>query len=320
MPNVAANPQVNRFLENISTLIGPQATAHDRFCVAVSGGPDSMALLWLAQQAFPGHVFAATVDHGLRTEARSEAEMVATYCAQHDIPHVILSPDVPITGNVQSAARAARYALMHTWCEEHGADWLLTAHHADDQMETLLMRLNRSSGVAGLAGVRARNGSTLRPLLGWRRSELAAIIAEQALPHVQDPSNEDTRFDRVRMREHLRDIVWLDPLAFARSADALADAQDALEWTIRELASQYVEEDGQGGMILARHDFPREVQRRLILYMLGRLDPDLESPRGVTLDQALVQLEAAKKAMIGDWLLIGGHSWSIKRAPPRSLV
>ena len=319
MPNVAADQQVSRFLENISILVGAPAIAQDRFGVAVSGGPDSMALLWLAYQAFPGHMLAATVDHGLRAEARGEAEMVATYCAQHDIPHAILSPDAPIIGNVQSAARAARYALLHEWCETHGIDWLLTAHHADDQMETLLMRLNRSSGVGGLAGVRARNGAVLRPLLGWRRNELSAIVAEQCLPHALDPSNADMRFDRVAMRQHLSDVDWLDPLAFARSADALANAQDALDWMADELAQHYVREE-DGAILLTRHDFPREMQRRLILLMLLRLEPGLVPPRGATLDQALVQLEAGNKAMIGDLLIVGGHSWVIKHAPPRSLV
>lgn len=319
MPNAGAKqPPVQRFQGDVARLIGADAADSSRFGVAVSGGPDSMALIWLAMQAFPGCVAAATVDHQLRAEARAEAEMVAHYCAQADIPHAILTPPEPISGTLQSSARAARYTLLDQWRTDTGIDWLLTAHHADDQMETLLMRLNRSSGVGGLAGVRARNGVVLRPLLGWRRSELAQIVEAQNVPHVHDPSNDDTRFDRVAMRQRLRDVDWLDPLAFARSAEALADAQEALEWTVARIAAEHVRYDDHGDILLTKHDFPAEIQRRLLVHMLMLADPALPPPRGSTVDQALVHLEAGKRAMIGDWLITGGVSWRVRRAPPRS--
>ena len=244
--------------------------------------------------------------------------MVGHYCAQADILHAILTPPEPISGNLQSAARAARYALLDQWRIDNGIDWLLTAHHADDQMETLLMRLNRASGVGGLAGVRGRNGAVLRPLLGWRRKELAKIVEAQKLPHVHDPSNDDQRFDRVAMRTRLRDADWLDPLAFARSADALADAQDALDWMVARIAAEHVCQSDDGSIALMKHDFPVEIQRRLLLHMLMLADPALPPPRGATVDQALVQIRMGKKAMIGDWLVTGGSFWSLWRAPPRS--
>ena len=107
--------------------------------------------------------------------------MVAQWCAGRGIPHATLSPSSPITGSIQASARAARYALLHQWRQERALGWLLTAHHADDQLETLLMRLNRSSGVGGLAGIRARNGTVLRPMLSWRRAELMEIARAQGL-------------------------------------------------------------------------------------------------------------------------------------------
>ena len=157
-----------RFREAVERLSGRQADA--QFGIAVSGGPDSMALLWLALNAFPGRVMAATVDHGLRPEAADEAAMVAAFCARHGVPHATLRPARPITGNIQSQARTARYALLDQWRMDNGVGWLMTAHHAGDQIETMLMRLNRGAGVGGLAGVRARNhiGPRCRTLAEYR--------------------------------------------------------------------------------------------------------------------------------------------------------
>ncbi|MBK5264501.1 MAG: tRNA lysidine(34) synthetase TilS [Alphaproteobacteria bacterium] len=274
-----------------------------------------MALLILAYTALPGQVEAATVNHGFRVHAADEAAMVARWCLEQGIPHATLAPPAPITGNLQSAARKARYRLLWQWCEQRGLDWLMTAHHADDQLETLLMRLNRGSGVAGLAGVRERSDRLLRPLLGWRRAELAQIIEQTGCPCVQDPSNADVRFDRVAMRMHLQQTDWLDSVSVSRSAAALAEAEIALNWVIAGLCSQYIDQSDEE-IRLARTDFPREIQRRLLLHMLARLDPDL-SPRGDALDQALVQLALGKKYTIGSLLLQGGDIWTVKPAPPR---
>lgn len=275
-----------------------------------------MALLLLAAQAFPGQVEAATVDHGLRAASRDEAAMVAGWCSVRDIRHTILAPDVPITGSIQANARAARYALLENWRAGSGIDWLMTAHHADDQLETILMRLNRGSGVSGLAGVRRHNGTILRPLLGWRKTELAALALDAGMPVANDPSNGDTRFDRVAMRQHLADATWLDPVAASRSADALADAEAALDWTTGELAARHLTREGDA-IILGATDFPREIQRRLVLHMLAEAGGQAESPRGDTLDDALLRLAAGHKVSIGNWLLSGGRQWTLRPAPPR---
>src|SRR3569833_2120210 len=126
----------------------------ERLGLAVSGGPDSLALLLLAKAAIPERVEAATVDHGLRPESAREAAMVAELCAAYGIPHRILTVKVA-RGNLQDKARAARYAALGNWMAERGLSALATAHNADDQAETLLMRLNRGFGEDGHAGVRA---------------------------------------------------------------------------------------------------------------------------------------------------------------------
>lgn len=288
-----------------------------RFGVAVSGGPDSMALLHLSARAFPGRVEAATVDHGLRPESAGEAAMVGEWCAARGIPHAILHPDTPRAGNLHDWGRAQRYALLEAWRIERGLDWLFTAHHADDQLETMLMRLNRGAGLGGLTGVRPRMAHVLRPLLGVRKSVLQALAEAEGLPHVVDPSNADPRFDRSRMRAALAKADWLDPQAAARSAAALGEAEQALNWTVDALADRHVRREAEDGWRLEETDLPRELLRRLVLRMLAQAAPDALPPRGDSLDRAIAAAAMGRKASLGDWLLVGGREWRLIPAPPR---
>jgi tRNA(Ile)-lysidine synthase len=286
-----------------------------RFGVAVSGGPDSMALLDLAAHVFPGRVEAATVDHGLRQESADEAAMVAQWCRDRGIPHEVLHPANPLTGNVQRWARLQRYAALELWRTRRNIDWLFTAHHADDQLETVLMRLNRGAGVSGLAGIRARQGHILRPLLGARRAQLLEYAQSRQIPFVNDPSNTDTRFDRAMIRQHLAGADWIDPQATVRSAAALAECEEALNWIVDGLEARHVRARG-AGWLLDRTDFPRELLRRLLLRMLAKFDPDA-SPRGDTLDRAIGLAAQGSKASIGSALLEGGEEWVVSLAPAR---
>lgn len=317
-PKLAADP-VQRFAADLTAVAGAAAVDRERFGVAVSGGPDSMALLWLAHQRLGTRCFAATVDHGLRPEAADEAAMVAQWCAVQGIEHIILTPTAAITGSLQAAARKARYALLGNWRTTAKLDWLLTAHHADDQLETLLMRLNRSSGVGGLAGIRARNGAVLRPLLGWSHAELLAICRENSLPYCLDPSNGDDHFDRVRMRKSLAAVDWLDPLAAATSAGALNDADLALDWAADHLISTWPDRDD--AEVLRIEGYPIEIQRRVVAKRLKALDPDLPV-RGDAMTGLLAQMGRGKAAMIGNWQIISVSDattpfWRIIRAPER---
>lgn len=203
--------------------------------LAVSGGPDSLALLLLAHATLPGRIAVASVDHGLRPEAAGEVALVEQVCAERAIPFSALKITVP-PGNLQAQARAARYGALGEWARARGLGALATAHHADDQAETLLLRLNRGSGLSGLAGVRAVSlledcgVLLLRPLLGWRKTELMAVTASAGITAVQDPSNENLEFDRVQMRARLAASDWLDVPALAASAAHLAEGWRAIEW------------------------------------------------------------------------------------------
>ncbi len=287
----------------------------DRLGLAVSGGPDSLALLLLAHDALPGRIAAATVDHGLRAEAADEAAFVAATCADRGIPHETLRPPQPITGNIQSAARTVRYALLDGWADRQTLPFIATAHHADDQLETLLMRLARGSGVGGLAGIRRRNGKIVRPLLEFTKAQLVSICIDAGLSPVDDPSNRDSAFDRVRMRSLIAQApVAFLPGAAQRTADALSDAQEALCWITDRAAAEAITPQRDGWLLHAA-TYPREIQRRLLGLALARLG---ETPRGDVLSDALDSLRAGRKCSVGASLCDARNGgWHIHPAPPR---
>lgn len=241
---------VERFRADLAVLWPFVDDGPQKLGIALSGGGDSLALLLLAHAALPGRIEAATVDHQLRSEAAEEAELVKGYCSELGVPHSTLRVEVAV-GNMQDRARAARYGALGKWCEERDLDGLATAHQMDDQAETFLMRLNRGSGLAGLASVRAlgRVPDTpirlVRPLLGWRRRELIALVKSIGWEPVEDPSNENTDFDRVRMRRNLAGCDWLDVAAIGRSVRYLAEADETLQWAVGREYVERVSFDGE---------------------------------------------------------------------------
>lgn len=223
-----------RFAADLATL-WPEEERTGPLGLAVSGGPDSLALMLLAHAAMPGQIAVASIDHGLRPEAAGEVALVERLAATRGIPFTAIAVS-PASGNVQARAREARYAALAQWAAGHGLGAVATAHHADDQAETLMMRLVRGSGLAGLAGVRAAtriDGSDvtlLRPLLDWRKRELAELVAAAGIVAAQDPSNANPDFERVRVRQTLASADWLDPVQFAASAAHIEEGWQALEW------------------------------------------------------------------------------------------
>jgi len=286
--------------------------------LAVSGGPDSLALLLLAKAAMRERIAVATVDHGLRPESASEAAMVAELCAAYGIPHEILKVKVP-AGNVQDKARMARYRALAQWLERRGLAALATAHHADDQAETLIMRLNRGSGVAGLAGVRAigkvpgTDFPLLRPLIGWRRAELAEIVTASGLEPVRDPSNEDPRFDRARIREALKEADWLDVAGVAASAGHLADAEGVIQWAVqREWAEAVKVGEGE---IAYTPVAPPMIRLRILAKAISLLGVE---PRLGAVARLVQRLQNGKDATLGGVVArVDKGVWILRREPPR---
>lgn len=306
--------------------------------IAVSGGPDSLALLLLAHAAYPGMVEAATVDHRVRPANADEAISVKALCETLEVDHATLRVDNSLPANPgQSWARALRYTLLESWVAKRGLTCLLTAHHLDDQAETFLMRANRGSGVTGLAGVRPSapmamsDARLLRPLLGWRGCELRGIVAAAGIVPVDDPSNANPVFDRTGARALLSGEAWLNPRRLASAAANAADADAALDWTVARLWNERMIAPGSSGMLsLILRDLPREYRRRLIIMALDHVRETLTelrdgwSPRGSSIDRLL--RGASEHLSITGWgATLGGvgitvyaaDTWHFRAAKPR---
>ena len=208
--------------------------------VGVSGGADSLALVLQAAEelaVFGRKVVALTVDHGLRPTSRLEAEYVAGLMQKYGIEHHILTwtGKKPTTG-IEEAARQARYALIAEWCSQNNVHVLLTAHHAKDQAETFLMRLQRGSGLEGLCGIReysVREGLViLRPLLAVNPENLRDYLRQRAIVWVEDESNRDTTFLRGKIRQYLPELtenIGINIEKICNTVHNLQSAEDYIE-------------------------------------------------------------------------------------------
>lgn len=178
--------------------------------VAVSGGADSTALLhvlWLLREELSVSLVAAGIDHGLRTEAGQELAQVGTLAAALGIPFVVRKVHVAPGGNLQARARVQRHDALRSLAGQEGARVIATGHHADDRAETVLLRLLRGSGPRGLACLPPRQADLIRPLLLARRGDIDAHLARHRLPSSHDPSNDDARFLRTRVRHELLPLL-----------------------------------------------------------------------------------------------------------------
>jgi tRNA(Ile)-lysidine synthase len=262
--------------------------------LAVSGGPDSVALMQLASiaaQDLPTTTFhVATVDHGLRPESRMEAAEVADQARTLGFAHRTLAweGEKPDSG-VQKAAREARYALLEDHAVASGSSTIMTAHTSDDQAETILMRLARGSGIDGIAGmqrIKPLGRVTLaRPFLDIPKIRLIATCAQAGLSYTQDPSNQDERYARVRMRAllPLLESEGLTPQRLARLAQRARDASEALNICserafARALITQQVEQLEERERLLfcgaMLREEPYEILRRVVAHAIETLSGD----------------------------------------------
>lgn len=255
--------------------------------VAVSGGADSMALAllaadWAARKNI--RVIAFTVDHGLRGEAAAEARQVARWLKAARIPCRILTwRGAKPTANRQEAAREARYGLLRAACAKDGIRHLLLAHHREDQAETLLLRAMRGSGVDGLAAmapVRALDADfiLLRPLLDMPKARLVATLKKRGQPWIEDPSNANPAFARVRVRKALDDLSGRDAAAraelvahLALTARNLARARAALEAGADDLLRRMARLDPAGGIAWLDGSLLKTADDEIALRALGQL-------------------------------------------------
>ncbi len=266
---------------------------HAHVALAVSGGSDSTALMWLAARwakavRHPPQISVLTVDHGLRPEARQECACVAQWAGALGLAHQILTVkgDRPQSG-LQAKARAMRYGLMRDWCQAHQASLLVTAHTLEDQAETLLMRLARGSGIRGLAAMRPDEAGPImleRPLLKTSRAELRATLVAAGQAWIEDPSNEDERFERVRLRKAAPTLaaLGLTSAALARSTERLARALHPLEELVQEFLIRHVDVRPEGFTLIERgrlHKLDDEIAIQVLDRLLACLGGGSAPPR-----------------------------------------
>lgn len=265
-----------------------------------------MALLHLAVQA-GCKVEVATVDHGLRAEAAAEAAAVAAACAGLGLRHEVLHWRWDGRGNLQDAARRGRLALLSDWARRRGLGAVALGHTRDDVAETFLMRLARDAGVDGLAAMATRREvggvAFLRPLLEIGRGELRAWLLARGVAWADDPSNENTRFARVRARAAVAAMAEAGAGAeeIAALAARMAEVRAALEAATAEAAARVARIDG-GDVILdagGLRALPAEIARRLVLAALRWIASAEYGPRGAEVERFVAALVAERPATLG---------------------
>jgi tRNA(Ile)-lysidine synthase len=312
--------------------------------LAVSGGPDSTALLvlaarWRKRLKRGPKLVAVTVDHGLRSEAKREALAVKKLAQSLRIEHKTLRWTGPKPKTrIQEAARVARYRLLGGVALKAGKAPVLTAHTQDDQAETVLFRMMRGSGVAGLAAMRAGNLLPgyedqklllLRPLLKIPKSRLTATLKAAKISHAEDPSNRDPRFARPRLRELMPQLA-AEGLTSERLA-RLAERVARVEWTLYAVLNAALLKfapapwPDQGPVIVDAdgfYDLPPEIQLRMLERIIGWVGNEgpVELGKLETLHEALcnaIDHDRFRRTLAGAVLTLGKNKITVERAPPR---
>ncbi len=197
-----------------------------RLLVAVSGGADSMALLHVCsvlRERFSFEMFACGVDHGLRAAAKEELSLAGDFAERLGVPFTVRSVQVAPGGNLHARAREQRYAALEEQRAALDCDYVVTAHHAQDRAETVLIRLLSGSGPKGLAVLPVQSGALLRPMIRAQRAQVRAHVERHQIPFREDPSNGDRRFLRARVRHEVLPLLESISPGIIAHLNSLAD-------------------------------------------------------------------------------------------------
>jgi len=281
--------------------------------LAVSGGGDSIAMLHLAARRLSsGQLRAITIDHGLRPEAAEEIAEVARQAAELGVPHEVAHWQWDGKGNLQAAARAGRREAIYAWALTHNLRHIWLGHTSDDQVETLLMRLARGSGIDGLTGMypaTTRDGlAILRPLLQISRADLRAWLKAERITWCDDPSNDDPRFDRVRARQMMDQLskLGMTRKRLLQTAAHMQAAQISLQRAAQSFANDHVQQDtgdllfAPEAMDLSKEDAPRRVLAAALRWIAGQ---DYR-PRFEQLLKFAAEARSGMKATLGGCLVL----------------
>ena len=297
-----------------------------RLGVAVSGGSDSLAMMYLLRdwaEAGGPRLHAVTVDHGLRPESAEEARMVAEHAAQLGISHdCLLWEGWDGHGNLPDQARRARYRLLANWAGERAINHVVVAHTANDQAETFLMRLAREAGVDGLSAMTAerRHGRVTfcRPALRVTREELRDVLRSRGVDWIDDPTNDDDTYERVRARKVLDALSPLGVSAGSLSVVAhhMSEVRNTLYWYVFLAARELVSFEA-GDMLIERKKFrtlQREVSRRLMQSALKWINNAEYGPRGRAMELLMEALRGGNSMTLqGCRVIVEPHQFRIAR-------
>jgi tRNA(Ile)-lysidine synthase len=336
VPAVEAAPVSAREAAKLFAEIGALASV----ILAVSGGPDSTALLslaarWRAARRKGPKLVAVTVDHGLRPSSAREAAVVKRLAADLHVEHrtVRWMGRKPDTG-LQEAARAARYRLLVAAARKAGARHILTAHTRDDQAETVLFRLARGSGLSGLAGIARTSAldhmTLMRPLLDIPKARLLATLNAAKIPFIEDPSNQDPRFARTRLRQLAPALAreGLDAARLAALARRLARAEQALARATEQALARLCRKGSTDPreMVMDGREFaalPVEIALRVLGRAIGQIGREgpVELGKLERLLAAVLQSGATRSRMrrtlAGAMITADAEKIVVEPAPPR---
>ncbi len=318
-----------RFTSLLSPLLSPGEPPV--IAVAVSGGADSLALAYLLYEWSKkqgAKIVALTVNHNFRPEAEEEAATVHEWLAAEGIEHHILThqgkkPDA----NLMEAARELRYHLLISWCNRHDIRHLAVAHHLDDQAETFLLRLERGSGVDGLAAmspVSARDGiKILRPLLSVPRREIEDYLQERGKIWISDPTNADTKYKRNRLRKMLEELPGKKKETLTKrlsdTARTMRRAREALEDYTAQAMAECVEFYPDDHASLDKESwrfYPEEIRLRVLASLLrsiGGAEKPIRFEKLERLHDALLSNDIMAVTLAGCKVEGKGVSASIRR-------
>jgi len=300
--------------------------------VATSGGPDSLALVllchqWAMEQG--GKAIAITVDHQLREESAAEASQVKIWLEARGLEHHILTwqraaDEEILHSAIQAAAREARYQLLSRWCIDHGVQHLLTAHHAQDQLETFMIRLSKGSGLKGLTGIQGQVlthfGRILRPLLTVDANRLKATLKHFNQPYLLDPSNENENFTRVRWRQLLPSLEaeGLTPLSIQESLDRLNHAQRIIDQYVSYILNKHAALTPYGYAILKKEALQETLEtfEEMLKNLLATMSTQRYPVRRQAVHRAIDFIKLDKSFTLGGCQIINkSKEWWIVREP-----
>ncbi len=279
--------------------------------LAVSGGADSVALMlllkdWLSKRTEKGEpsttIHILTVDHGLRPESQHEVLWVKKQAEELNFPVAILRwQGEKAKSSIQEKARDARYQLMSEWCHSNNIPAIITAHHLDDQAETVIMRLARGSGIDGLAAISniryLHNIILLRPLLDVSKKELILYLKSINVDWLDDPSNDNTDFERVRIRNAFPTLqeIGLESSAIARSAKRIRRASNALDYYAQQSLVQLCRLEPEGYAVIDRNavfGLPEEVSLRCLTKLVHLIGGKAKIPSMQKMENLYEQLKS----------------------------